>query len=345
MYLSKTKRSPYYQIIYWENGKRTSISTCKKTKQEALSFLSEFEKNLAKKKKVKPVSLADFQKEYIEQLSLTKSTAYIEKSVKIAFKQFILYLGNEKILLRKIKNREAEKFILEIYSRAKYSSLLYLRTLKAAFNKAVLWNYIKENPFAKVKAPKIESNFPVFIDNVELNKILEFVKEDYLRLLYLTAYYTGMRLSEIINLRWNAVDFESRFITVKNTEGFTTKSKKERMIPIPNVLFNKLILIKPKIISINRNDNDFVFYRVKGVALNSNFVSKKFKQAVLRAEVNSKVHFHTLRHSYASNLARRGVPLLIIKELLGHQSIRTTEIYSHLQQTDLVEAVNKLNVI
>ncbi len=342
MYLTKSKKSSYYQIIYEVNGKRTSKSTGKKLKSEALKFLSEFEKNLSLEQKVIPVTLKEFEKEYLSHISLTKTKSYI-RSVKLSFKMLNDFFKGEDVLLAKIKTKQIEKFILFTYSRAKYSSVLYYRTLKAAFSKAESWDYVRENPFKRVAIPKIEKNFPVFIDEVQLNRILDEVKEDYLRLLYLTAFYTGMRLSELINLRWEAVQLDKRIITVKNSKTFTTKSKKERIIPIPDILFAKLIEAKPNVINLNGNIEDYIFYRVKGIRLNADFVSKKFKKAVLSAEIDKSVHFHTLRHSYASNLAQRGVSLLLIKELLGHSSLSVTEIYSHLKTDDLVNAVQMLN--
>ena len=74
----------------------------------------------------------------------------------------------------------------------------------------------------------------------------------------------------------------------------------------------------------------------------TNYVSKKFKQAVRLAGADDKIHFHSLRHSFASDLVNKGVPLYHIKELLGHSSIAVTEIYSHPDLESLHEAVNKL---
>jgi integrase/recombinase XerD len=83
-------------------------------------------------------------------------------------------------------------------------------------------------------------------------------------------------------------------------------------------------------------------YRKSGIKLNGEFISKKFKEAVRTADLNSGYHFHTLRHSFASNLVQHGVNLYTIKELLGHENIKTTQIYSHLRSENLSKAVNLL---
>jgi integrase len=111
------------------------------------------------------------------------------------------------------------------------------RILKSAFEKAVQWNYIESNPFDKIKLPKIPQNKPVFISDIELKQIVSYEKDKILKDIYLFAFYSGCRINEILNLKWNNINFSERFISIKNDETFTTKSKKERIIPINNYLF------------------------------------------------------------------------------------------------------------
>lgn len=154
------------------------------------------------------------------------------------------------------------------------------------------------------------------------------------------AFNTGMRLGEIVNLTWNQIDLEGSKITVQNTDEFSTKSKKDRIIPINKTLHSILTNRIPKVININ--SNQYVFTRVRTLRLNEDFVSKKFKAAVREAELKDKIHFHTLRHSFASRLVQKGVSLYVVKELLGHEDIKTTQIYSHLEKENLFSAVNLL---
>ena len=96
----------------------------------------------------------------------------------------------------------------------------------------------------------------------------------------------------------------------------------------------------PKIFNIT--SDDFVFADSRGNRLNEDYVSKKFKEYVRVVKLDDKIHFHTLRHSFASLLVQRGVSLYVVKELLGHEALSTTQIYSHLQQQNLRDAVNLL---
>ena len=339
MYLTKNSKSPYYQIIYTNDNRLTSKSTGKKLKSEALKYLSQFEKNLINEKIIKPVKLSEFRKEY-EKFILIKSKSY-QKSVSLSFNQIQSYLKTD-LLIKNIDIRIVESFIHSIYNRSETASNLYHRTLKAAFSKAGDWGYIKQNPFRLVKLLKVSKPFPVFINETELQLILNNTNESYLRIIFLTAFYSGMRLGEILNLEWESINLRDKIITVQNKDSFNTKNRKDRIIPMNEILFNSLQSIKPKIITLNNTESNYIFYRMKGIKLNEDYVSKRFKKAVRKAKLNDKIHFHSLRHSFASLLAQRGVSLLIIKELLGHSSLRVTEIYSHLQQKNLSNAVQQL---
>ena len=340
MYLVKNKKSPNYQVIYFVNGKRTTISSGTNCKKEAERFLISFQRDLLQKPPRKPVEikneleniiLSKFLNEYLEFSKPTKSAPYL-KSIELSFRQFIYFTGD--IRLSEVDVRLIDKFITITFSRAQRASHLYYRTLKAAFSKAVAWNYIKENPFRKVKFPRMQKKHPVFISVEEFKQILAKVEERYLRELFTVAFYTGMRAGEIVNMRVGWIDFENNFITIKCSNGFHTKSRKERIIPMNH---NVSEILQSRI---KTNSEDYVFTRIKAVRLNEDFISKKFKKAVRAAELNDEIHFHTLRHSFASMLVQKGVSLYVVKELLGHEDLSTTQIYSHLQSQNLKDAVN-----
>lgn len=338
MYLIQNKKSPYYQLVYFRDGKRTTVSTGTTNKREAEKFLQRFNPftriniNSAKEN---PIRLSDFAKEYKQFVSNTFSKAYLERAVIPSFNKFQSFLPD--VNINSISSRNADQFIASIISYSMSAASLYHRTLKAAFNKALAWEYIKENPFAKIKSPKVIKTYPAYINQSELNEILVHTRYNFLKDIYIVAFYAGLRLGELLNMKWNWIDFTLNIITIKNSDTFTTKGKKERIIPIhPTVreILKKRIPIAYK--------DDFVFCKFSGVKLNEDFVSKSFKKAVRRAGLNDKIHFHTLRHSFASALVQKGVSLYAVKELLGHEDIKTTQIYSHLQQENLYTAVNMI---
>ena len=282
------------------------------------------------------ITLVQFRDEYIEAIKHTHSDSYL-RSVKYTFLQLLKYSDNLKLV--KYEPRYIEKFILDKFKISKYTASLYYRTLKAAFSKAVEWNYISVNPFTRIKFPKFQKNRPAFISIDELNTILKYLPNQDLADFYLFAFYTGCRLSEIINLQWSSINLNDSIIQIGSKE-FITKGKKVRTIPICNQVYEILIKRFPKIL---RQKNNYVFTKYSGFCYSADYISKTFKKAVRASGMNDDVHFHTLRHSTASSLIQKGVSLYIIKELLGHSSITQTEIYSHLDITSLRDAVNKFN--
>lgn len=339
MFIGKNKKSPFYQITYLVNGKRTTISTKTTIYSEAEKFLRNFQNKIdvPPQQKIQSITLSKFRNEYIDFIEVSKSKHYV-RSVKLSFNMIINFTGD--IYLNQIDLRTLDKFINTTFSRAQKAAALYYRTLKAAFSKAVIWDYLSENPLKKIKAPKVAKQFPAFITETELILIIGNTSEQFLKDLFLTAFYTGMRIGELVNMRWNWIDLNQNIITIKCSDTFTTKSKKERIIPICSTLRNNLLNRFTKIINLNKEE--FVFYRVNGIKLNEDYVSKKFKKVVRSIGLSENIHFHTLRHSFASLLVQRGVSLYVVKELLGHENLITTQIYSHLQQQNLMEAVNLL---
>ena len=339
MYLTKEKNSPYYQLVYFLHGKRKKISTKQKLKSKALEFLTDFKERIEQQqnKEIRLISLKDFESEYLRLVNSIRTNNY-SKSISASFKSLTNYTGN--VNLVDLNNKILENYISTIFKNSKFAAALYYRTLKAAFEKAIEWNYLKENPFKKFKLPKLPKSLPVFISYKELQLILKSTKSKMLNDLYQAAYFTGLRLSELLNLRWNAIDLKTRIITVQNSDSFTTKSKKERIIPVNESLFDILLKRYPKIIDINKTN--LVFCKVPGVILNPDYVSKSFKKSVRAAKLDDKIHFHSLRHSFASNMVQKGVSLYVVKELLGHRDITTTQIYSHIRNENLFDAVNFL---
>ena len=337
MYLSKSKKSKIWQVYYRkENGKKTRISTGSTNKSEAYKFLNEFEKKVKERQNKTDISLGELAEKQLKILSVT-NTKYSYYLAKHSINNFLDYAGKE-TLISKVDKALAESFILKIYENAKHSAALKLRHLKAMFNKAIEWNYILINPFKGIRL-RIPQSFPAFVNSDELKAILEKEIEILFKRIYQTAFLTGMRIGEILDMQWENVDLSTKEIIVKNKKEFTTKGKKERLIPINQTLLE--ILINQKKESSNQS-TEYVFNK-NGVKLNVDYVSKRFKKVVKKTDLNQSLHFHSLRHSFCSNLASKGVSLYVIKTLAGHESIVTTQRYSHLKKENLEQAINLLS--
>ncbi len=335
------KRSGYYHLEYFDeqDNRVRRISTKTKSKPEALRFLMDFKVKQKEKLQHKYISLSQFKEEYLKFATNTKSKGYI-RSIKYSFDKLINFLSDDTPLL-KISVKNIEEFVSNGFEVNKYGTALTYRTLKSAFNKAINWNYISINPFVKVKLPKLPKPDPAYINHSQLDLILEKEKNEDLKDIYILGFHSGMRLNEILNLRWYSIDFTMQEIRVQNTDSFTTKSKRDRTIPINHTLFEMLKHRVPKVLSICQNE--YVFEKTKGVKYCQFYVSHKFKKAVIDAELSNKVHFHSLRHSFISNLVQRGCSLAVVQQLAGHSQISVTMGYARLKNENLQSAVKLLD--
>ena len=148
MFLTKCKRSPFYQLVYEVEGKRTTVSTKTKDITEAKKFLASFSIPYRKNNVVfelnNSIMLSKFRDEYINYLHQSKSKAYIERSIKPAFKFLIEFSGD--ILLADLTVRLLDNFINSRFKISQSSASLYYRTIKAALTKAVTWDYLNYKP-------------------------------------------------------------------------------------------------------------------------------------------------------------------------------------------------------
>ena len=186
--------------------------------------------------------------------------------------------------------------------------------LKRIFNKAIEWGKARDNPIRKVKFFK-EDN--VRLRYLNKDEIVRLLKEcaPHLKPIALCALNTGMRKSEILNLKWKDVDLKTNLITVTET-----KSGECRKIPVNSQL-------KEVLESIEKYDSCPYIFNRDGQKFGD--IKTGFNRAVKRAGIED-FHFHDLRHTFASQLVMGGVSLVAVKELLGHKSIEMTLRYSHL---------------
>lgn len=282
------------------------------------------------------VTLRVFSDEYSNLIKQNRSAAYY-KSVVNSLKHLNDFFGCQRAI-QTLGLKDIESFISHLQRKVNKGYRVYVRTLKAAFSKAVDWNYVKENYFLKVKLPKKQQVNPAYISGTQLAEIIGKIENEIIRGLVVFAFYTGMRLNEIVNLTWRNVNLSNRIITVGDAE-FTTKGRNQRYIPICDevaLILTFSLREKENIIPIG---NSYVFCKANGEPFTGDYVSKNFKKACKAVGTDKSIHFHSLRHSFASNLVQKGVNLYTIKELLGHSSISTTEVYAHLNMDSLKEAI------
>lgn len=334
MILSKRTNGFYYIFYFKPNGKRTCISTGTKLKSEALKFLSEFQEEVKRRKllAVTPISILGFRMEfasYSESVHRPKTS----KQFYAILKEFAQYCRN--IQLSEITSQLVEKYLQHKCKVSLYTAQKHLAYLRSAFNKAVNDKYLLTNPCGNINNFKIPERQPLFFDENSLQILLRVIDNRDIKDIVIFAVKTGLRLSELITLEWNQINFKDKYLILDNIKN-TTKSKKVRTIPL-NITAMQILIEREQ----NRN-SDLVF-TYNSEKYKPEFLSKRFKKYVIKAGLNPKLKWHSLRHTFASLLVQKGVSIYHISKLLGHANVETTEIYSHLRAEDLRTAVNVLN--
>ena len=146
-----------------------------------------------------------------------------------------------------------------------------------------------------------------------------------------TLFSCGLRVSELVNLKWSDIDAEEEFIRVRG------KGSKERLVPISRRALEEINKwnLDRNTLKIKPGEQDFVFLNRRGAHLTRTMILIMIKRAATDAGIKKTVSPHTLRHSFATALLKGGADLRAIQEMLGHESIGTTEIYTHLETSDL----------
>lgn len=171
------------------------------------------------------------------------------------------------------------------------------------------------------------------ISEGEVSLILEECEDAWARDIYLFLLYTGLRIGEAQNLEWGDVDFEARRIIVRSKDFWKPKGREERTIPMHDVVYRLLVNKERK--------SRWVFTRQDGGKLNVHSLETKFRRQLTRLGIQN-ANLHTWRHTFASYLMMRTGNIRAVQKLLGHRSIRTTEIYAHLSDRHLHHVVSML---
>ncbi len=195
------------------------------------------------------------------------------------------------------------------------------------------------NPAEGLITPKLKKRLPIFLSETEMEKLLSSPDDDTLpgrrdRAILELLYSTGMRVSELAGLDVGQVDFLSEAVIVRG------KGKRERLTPIGTYALEALqnyLASRPRARKFPSREEEPLFLSRNNTRLTSRSIRRLLKKHLLRAGLSPDVSPHTLRHSFATHMLNRGADLRSVQELLGHQSLSTTQIYTHVTTARMKE--------
>lgn len=217
-----------------------------------------------------------------------------------------------------------------------------ISALKSFFNYLVFEGLIKDSPISNIEAPKLERKLPEVLTEDEINQLIKSVDLNHVfgqrnKTIIEVLYGTGIRVSELVNLKLSNIFFRESILKVNG------KGDKERFVPLGKIASTEIktyLNIRDRM-KIDSKNTDILFINRYGRKLTRSMIFKIIKDASKSIELEKKISPHTLRHSFATHLLKNGADLRTIQLILGHESITTTEIYTHLDTFHLEEVLKK----
>lgn len=282
-------------------------------------------------------------KSYLKlERSLSKNSieAYIRDIEKLL--QYFEY-SKTKISPTDVQTKDIKEFLEWIngLGMTASSQARVLSGIKSYFKYLMIEDIIKKDPAAIVDTPKLGRKLPDTLSLAEINEIIETVDASSAegmrnKALLETLYACGLRVSELVNLKLSDVYFEIDFLKV------TGKGDKERFVPFGSTA-KKLIKLYVNEVrvhqDIKKGEEDIIFLNRRGSRLSRVMVFTIIKRLAIKAGIKKSISPHTFRHSFATHLVEGGADLRAVQEMLGHESITTTEIYTHLDRNYLKETI------
>ena len=377
----KIKNNIYQVVLNYKdiNGKRkqkwvsTGLSEKGNNKREAnqkmQEILTNFKENLNIKEETKNEKLfVSYLKEWLMSIKNTiEENTY--DSYKVIVNKICDYFQDKNILLNDLKPVEIQKFYNFLYSKELTGNtvLHYHNVIRKALQTALKLDLILSNPADRVERPKKEQFIGSFYSQAELNTLFTLIKDDPLQIVIYLASFYGLRRSEVLGLKWDAFNFDNKTITIKH-KAIETRKDNKRVILLKDKTKNQssyrtLPLVDDIIVilqehkkqidenkklcgnSYNKKYLDYICVDSMGKLFRPEYVTDHFTLIMNKnKDILRKIRFHDLRHSCASLLLAKGIPMKEIQDWLGHSTYSTTaNIYAHLEKDTKNKSANVLS--
>ena len=252
-------------------------------------------------------------------------------------KDYALFLEKNNLTIKDDNDKTLKLYLNYVYDKkiSNKSISRHLSSLRTYYDFLKKENIVTENIFKNVKYPKIEKTIPNFISHDKLNEIFTSFNDSDLdirnRLVIELLYATGLRVGELVNIKIKDIDFGAQSIKVLG------KGSKERDVFYNNTtkeVLKRYLVVRKKL---QKKENDYLLLNDKGTPIKEASVRKIIQTTLMKCGIKSKITPHTFRHTFATDLLNQGLDLVNVKELLGHASLNTTSIYTHITNDRIKE--------
>ena len=269
-------------------------------------------------------------------------------SYSLDLQKLLLFLEANKIVTSPIKidKHIVQQFIYEISKDVNpRSQARIISGLKSFFNYLVFEDYRTDNPLELIESPKTGRKLPDTLSEDEINDLIAAInlstpEGERNRAILETLYGCGLRVSELVNLKISDLFFDEDFIKV------TGKGDKQRFVPISDINKKYIAIYKNEIrhhLNIQKGFEDILFLNRRGKQLTRAMIFTIIKQLAVKIDLKKTISPHTFRHSFATHLLENGADLRAIQQMLGHESITTTEVYMHVDRSHLAQVLNEFH--
>ena len=287
--------------------------------------------------------LSVLRRRYVRYLRLERG--YSENTVEAYthdIDYLLNYLRNEKLKVEDVKLEHLQNFAAVIYEFgiASSSQARILCGVRSFFKYLVISGILKDDPSELLEAPTVGEHLPEVLSTEEIDRMeaaIDLSKWEGQRnkAIIELLFSCGLRVSELVNLKFNDIFERDKFLRIIG------KGDKERLVPISDSALHeiKLWLYDRNLMKIKPGEQEYVFLNRRGTHLTRTMILIMIKRTAEEAGITKTVSPHTLRHSFATELLKGGADLRAIQEMLGHENIKTTQIYTHIDITTLREEI------
>ena len=282
------------------------------------------------------MTITELRNEYIAQKRALGSSKHTVKNYECDLKAFDNYMKEKNIIdVTSITRRDIQNFVIylsDVKKNQPKSVHRKLSSIKNMFEHAMIEEYVDKTPVLGIKMPKIAKKLPVYMTKTEAKRFLDAAKDnlrDYTMIM--TWLYTGIRVEEMVSLTKNDINFDIKILLIRG------KGSKEREVGISS----DIIKLIRKYLKQRNDDSEYLFISRNKTGMTTEAARNIVKKYKEKAKIKKNITPHKLRHTLATLLLQAGVETSTIKEILGHESIATTQIYAHVSKTQMRKSAKK----